>query len=279
VFALPGPREVRVSRRQPKNDAQWIGRLAAIGATTVVVVFLVLEVPMIWSGFAADPAAIGGDFHLYVDRTRSFLAGDGFYLPRQLAGPYFWAVGDAFYPPTAILLFAPFLVLPAVFWWAIPVAIVVGVIAWHRPALWSWPLLVACIAWPFTVSSFLFGNPAIWIAALVALGTVLPVAGPFVLLKPSLAPFALAPLALAGTRSRGWWIGSAVLALVSVAFLPLWIEWIQVITDAHLPIDYSFHDMPICLIGIVAAMGGTWRPSIMRLRVRPVLAATGLSAP
>ena len=70
----------------------------------------------------------GLDYRIYMDRAADWLEGDGFYLARQLDGPYALLSGDALYPPISLLLFAPFTSLPAVLWWAIPIGIVSGIV-------------------------------------------------------------------------------------------------------------------------------------------------------
>src|SRR5690348_14313693 len=65
----------------------------------------------------------GADLRGYVEASRSWLAGDGFYLPRQLHGPYPIQLGDVLYPPTALYLFIPFLLLPYQLWWVLAVGL------------------------------------------------------------------------------------------------------------------------------------------------------------
>ncbi|MGH9034606.1 MAG: hypothetical protein ACRD0O_02495 [Acidimicrobiia bacterium] len=71
----------------------------------------------------------GGDLGGYVAGARRFLDTGSPYLPEQVAGP--WQLGpySFVHPPAALALFVPFVVLPAVLWWAIPIAVT----AW---ALW-----------------------------------------------------------------------------------------------------------------------------------------------
>ena len=64
----------------------------------------------------------GVDFLLYRDAAARWLAGGPYFEPYQLAGPYPITAGDVLYPPVALWLFVPFTVLPAVLWWAIPIA-------------------------------------------------------------------------------------------------------------------------------------------------------------
>jgi len=117
----------------------------------------------------------------------------------------------------------PFLVLPTFVWYVVP-PLVIGWVIWHhRPAPWSWPLLALCLAWPFTVNTVLYGNPTPWIAMCVALGTVYGWPAVGVLLKPSLAPFALV-----GVRRPSWWIALTIGAALSLPLLPLWIQYLAV---------------------------------------------------
>ena len=109
-------------------------------------------------------------------------------------------------PPTALLLFIPFTVLPGFLWWAIPAA-AVGSMLWRlRPGPIAWPFLVLCVAWPPTVVKVAAGNPVIWAVAALALGTVWRWPSVFVLLKPSLIPFALfgSWTRAGGSRSACW---------------------------------------------------------------------------
>jgi hypothetical protein len=71
------------------------------------------------------------------------------------------------------------------------------------------------------------------------------------LLKPSLAPFALA-----GIKSRAWWVGLVVLGLASLPFLADTLLWPRVVLDASGGgILYSLSNVPLMLIPGVAWLG------------------------
>jgi len=53
-------------------------------------------------------------------------------------------------------------------------------------------------------------------------------AAPFVLLKPSLAPFALF-----GIRRRSWWLGAAVLAVLCLPFGAMWLDWLTTLRNSQ----------------------------------------------
>jgi len=89
--------------------------------------------------------------------------------------------------------------LPDLLWWGIPLVVVASVVVHHRPPLWAWPMIGLCVATFWSVEIIASGNPGLWIAMFVAIGTVWRPAFALVLLKQSLFLFALP-----GIRSRGW---------------------------------------------------------------------------
>jgi hypothetical protein len=187
----------------------------------------------------------GQDFAMYRDAAARWLSGGGFYLPHQLAGPYPVTMGDVLYPPTSLLLLAPFTVLPAILWWAVPLGLL-AVALWRlRPAPWAWPLMALCAGFFQTRNLVAAGNPDMWLAAALAWGV-----SPAVLLKPTLAP-----LALAGIRSRRWWVALAAVAVGSLAFLPMWADYLRVLAnaqDSRPALLHSLADVPFLLLPLVA---------------------------
>ena len=159
----------------------------------------------------------GVDFLLYRDAAARWLAGGSYFEPYQLAGPYPITAGDVLYPPVALWLFVPFTVLPAVLWWAVPI----GVTAWAvwrlRPEPAWWPLIALCVAWPTTLLKTWTGNPVIWSVTALSFGVIYWWPSVFVLIKPSLFPFALF-----GANRRSWWIALAVFVAMCLPFGAMW---------------------------------------------------------
>ena len=151
-------------------------RFALLALTAILVLFAAWEAILVVPEALSGPA-LGLDFHLYLERARSWLAGNGFYLERQLTGaPYEVGTGDALYPPSVLYLLVPATVLPAFIWWLIP-AMLTGYALWrHRPQLWGWTYITLAFCWPRTWQAILFGNPVIWVVAAVAAGTSLGLA-------------------------------------------------------------------------------------------------------
>jgi len=110
-------------------------------------------------------------------------------------------------------------VVAAILWWAIPVGITGWAIWRLRPRPESWPVLALCIAWPTTLLKTWTGNPVIWSMAAMALGVIYAWPSVWVLLKPSLAPFALF-----GASRRSWWVAAVVFVLACVPFGGLWAD-------------------------------------------------------
>ena len=200
------------------------------------------------------------DLSWYLDATRRFLDDGTWYRPRQLAGPYLIADGDVLYPPTVVWFFLPWLVLPPWLFVATPVVLTAWAIRRIRPAYWAWPLIAACLIWPGTWVKLGSGNPGIWLMAALALGTVYRWPAVFVILKPTVAPFAVI-----GIRSRGWWLAAAAIVLMTLPVARPAFEYPRVLLDAHGGgFYYSLWDLPMLLAPSFAWLGslGRRKPSV-----------------
>ena len=173
---------------------------------------------------------------------------------RQLSGPYeIQTQVDNLYPPHALYLFVPFLVLPD--------DPVVGHPAGrHRLRRLVVPAGSGCgRSWRSSCCSrrprpdplrqhrhvgrraFAGGVRWAWPSVLVTF-------------KPSLAFFAII-----GIRSRSWWIAAAVLAVVSLPFLSLWLDYPTVMSNSDAKFWYSFGNLPFFVLPIVAYLGSSRR--------------------
>jgi hypothetical protein len=213
---------------------------------------------LVWEQ-TASLGRVGADLDLYLGATREWLAGGSFYPAHQLAGPYVITDGDVLYPPSVTPLFLPFLILPAALFMLLPLGSVAWVVVRQRPAPWTWPVMAACLAFTPTMVKLVHFNPFAWSAAVVALGTVYGWPGVFVMLKPSLAPFALV-----GIRRRWWWVAAAGYGVVALLFAPMWPDYLSVLANSsnEAGLLYSLSDMPLLLVPLVVWLGRT-RPSPM----------------
>ncbi len=221
------------TRPEPPHRDADTGRVRLLRILTLTVMGLAILaiVTQLVIGFAYlnwGGTDWGGDLRGYLDATRSWLNGDGFYLPRQLQGPYPTELGDVLYPPTALYFLLPFTVLPPQLWWVLAIGLL-GYLVWAwRPRMWAVALMLVCLAFPNQAIVYFRGAPVIVITALVAAALRWKWPGALILLKPSILPFALI-----GIRTRGWWITAGLLVILTLPLLPLVPVWIQTVVDAR----------------------------------------------
>lgn len=251
-------------------DWQGLRRLLPwVAVAGILVVDVSFWATAIRSGFATP--YYGGDFDTYRDAAARWAAGGGFYHDYQLVGPYnMWSRGHdlapVMYPPPFLLVMLPFTVVPVALWWLIPIVGTALIVVSHRPSVPAWLIILGLVAYPSTYMMIATGNPAMWGMFAIALATRWPFFGPFVLLKPTLLPFALV-----GVSYRSWWLGLAVLVVVSLAFLPMWYDYALVLFGAQssgFP-PHGTNGYPTLLIPVVA-----WLASPARAGRSPARAPT-----
>lgn len=259
LFRSPGGEGGGAKERAP--EPRYLRTLFAV----ITLVILATQVPSLIDAFGRPNVnGYGGiDYRLYMDATARWLAGGPFYEPYQLAGPYTITAGDILYPPVALWLFVPFTFLPAVLWWLVPLGAIAVVVWALRPGPLAWPLIALCLVWPPTVVKLITGNPVIWSVAALALGCLFVWPSVFVLLKPSLFPFALF-----GANHRSWWVALGVFALLCLPFGAMWADWVTTVVNSRGGgIIYSIQEIPMMLLPLVA-----W---VWRKREEPLQVALG----
>jgi len=222
-------------------------RVALLTATGLLLAFTAFE---LWIAFTSHnwAAALDGDRQIYAEAAQRWMRGDGFYLPRQLAGPYWTEVGDVLYPPTTLYVFLPLSFVP-VLWYLIPIGVLLWLVSGWQPAMWAWPLMAASLAYPESLALIRSGNPDLWVLVAVAGGLRWGWPGALVLLKPSVLP-----VALVGIKTRGWWLGLGLLVLLTLPLLPMIQDWLHVVTDSRGfgGIGYSLDDIPLLTLPLWA---------------------------
>jgi len=239
--------------------------IVAIVASVVLLVAILGEIVEIATNLNRLAFPLDGDRILYANAARDWLAGRGFYESYQLAGQYDIRSGDILYPPPMLIVFAPLAALPdpigGFLYYAIPLGITAAAVVWLRPSIVGWPAILFCVWWPTTIVVIAGGNPGIWIMAFMALGCVWRPLSVLVFLKPTLAPFGFF-----GASRRSWWIALAGLAVVSLAFLPLWPDFVRASLNARGGggIFYSIGQAPMLLLPLAAWATSTRRSSARR---------------
>lgn len=206
---------------------------------------------------------LANDLNGYLTGARRFLEHGSPYLPEQLSGAWTLQPDSFIHPPVALLLFVPFLVLPAFAWWAIPLGLTAWAIFRMRPAAWAWPLMALCLLWPRTAGILIAGNTDMWVAAAVAAAVAwsLPTAV-LLVLKPSYLP-----LALIGITWRSSSIAAVAMAIACLAFGGQWFDYLTVLRGATLAPLYSLYNVPYVLIPLIASLART-RPAPHRAGIR-----------
>ena len=237
------------------RGVRWprVARVVSVGFVVAIVATNVAVWPQV-------VAQWGSDYGFYQGVASRWWETGQFYLTHQLTGPYEATSGiDTLYPPFALGLFAPFVWLPAVLWWTIPL----GILAWHvvtsRPAWWAWPLIAGILWLPRSESIVIWGNTGMWVAAFVALGLRFRWPAVLALVKPTFAP-----LALIGSRHWSWWLALGVLALVSLPMAADYLTALRNDTGGYFTPLYSLADYPFVLIGVVATASSSFGGSRTR---------------
>lgn len=226
-----------------------------IGLEAIWIVFVLVQ-QMLTNEF------FGLDYRWHVEAAQRLLSDGTPYWKWQIAGPYEIGNGAILYPPTAFLLFIPFIWLPAVLWWAVPSAILAAAMAVHRPPLWAWAVIGGLLGFERSLNVFVYGNPSMWVVAAIAAGTILWWPFTFVFAKPTFIP-----IALLGIGRRSWWIALIVLGVASVPFARVWLDWLAVVRNSNVSLLYNLPTLPLMLAPLVAWLTGVRRPrSLRRLR-------------
>ncbi len=215
-----------------------------------------------WGWTIGLRAYAGWDFGHYVDAARRWLETGSPYLGSEISGQFRFSDLTFIHPPIALYLFAPFVVLPAVLFWAIPIVGTAAVIALWRPAPWTWPLMAFLLNWPRFIGSVVVGNSDLWVVFFIALG--LRFGWPVLLLaiKPSIAPFALIDIAalirVDAVPVRRWReiaLAAILLVLAALPFGTLWFAWLSVIRNSPADPLYSIGAVPWLIVPAIAWFG------------------------
>jgi hypothetical protein len=213
-------------RTSPRLPSDAVIRPRHVAVRVVAGVLLLAFVYQLYVA-ATHPLGVlhhwGADSTIYLDAARRFIAGGSFYANWQFQPATDPALNGQYYPPIALLVFVPMSLLPAPAWWAVPVA-TIAYVAW-RQCRTDWQRVALLAAVTLSITPFVAGNGTLWVAAAMVAGNRWGWPAAFIILKPTLAPWALV-----GFRSREWWIVMVALLLLSLLMLPMWFEWLRVLS-------------------------------------------------
>lgn len=213
-----------------------------------------------WQGLGSNDLI---HYELAVDR---WLALGSPYDPREVAGAFDYGPTTFLHPPISLPFFLAFKVVPWPLFWIVPLLLFAGVSFSFRPAPWTWPLMALPLLLYPIGGMLISGNSDLWAWAFFAAGLRWGWPAALLAIKPSLATFMLI-----GAGSRSWWMAVGVLALASIPFGGLWIEWLHVVLNSPGSMLYSAGNVVMFAIPVIAQIGRTdspdrdWRPLGHRL--------------
>lgn len=216
---------------------------------------------------AVERGYVGIDLRTYIAISERFLETGSQFLPYQVVGPFVNQplvapeLIPSTYPPPAMALFVPFIWLPALLWWLLPLGILAWSLVTWRPDIHVWPVIAACLVWPETTTLVIVGNSTMWVVALCALGLRFGWPAALVVFKPSLAF-----VALAGVRTRSFWFVLGTVMVASLVLLPEWVRFFIAIRNGAVPLTYSFGSIPAVLIPVIAWLARADRPALVARR-------------
>jgi hypothetical protein len=109
-----------------------------------------------------------------------------------------------------------------------------------------------------------------WVGAAIAAGVRWGWPAVFATFKPSVAIFGAI-----GIQTRAWWIAAGALAIVSLPFIALWVDYPRVLVNSSAEIGYSIGDLPYLGLPIVAWLVSSRRGTTSPLDWTAALLARG----
>lgn len=238
-------------------------RPAMLGLAVALLLLAVVSTVAAYGVVTTDPRVrFGVDLDIMRELGRRWLTTGTMYLPYQLAGPYSidatpdaLASTPALYPPPVGPVFGIVHLVPfglmAVLWWTIPLAVIARSILSWRPRPWAWPLMAATLVHPMAAAQLMVGGTSLWIVAFTAAGLRYRWPAALILLKPTMAPFALV-----GIRDWRWWL--VVVGIAAITLLGPWADYIKVAQNASESghgLLYSLAAYPMTLLPVAAWIG------------------------
>jgi hypothetical protein len=243
---------------------RFIRRVVVSGSLAVVAIQVVLFV----GGWIADHDAIplGLDWLGYRAGFERLLATGTPYAPFELVGPFTPEHLDFIHPPNALVLFAPFAILPQpldyILWIAIPVAIF-GYLLRDLP-WWAWPAVALLSTTNSLQYPILNGNSSLFMTAIFGLGIRYGWVVGLLAMKPTLAPLAIVGL----RRSKRTLLVAGTLAVVPILVTLPWLaDYLTVARNMQgIPLTYSISNYSLIALAALPWLAGKLPGWLARLR-------------
>ena len=240
VRAIDGPPTTTPSSRRPFDRQRFVRRVVVAGSLAVVGIQVVLYVV----GWLANHVAIplGLDWLGYRAGFDRLLATGTPYAPFELAGAFTPEHLDFIHPPNALVLFAPFAILPQpldyILWIAIPIAIFCYLL--RGLPWWAWPAVALLSTTNSLQYPILNGNSSLFMTAIFGLGFRYGWVVGLLAMKPTLAPLAIAGSAGSGARHGRILVAAGLAVIPILVTLPWLADYITVARNMQgIPLTYS----------------------------------------
>jgi Glycosyltransferase family 87 len=238
----------------PFDRDRFLRRVVVVGSLAVVAIQVVLYVV----GWIANHEAIplGLDWLGYRAGFDRLLATGTPYAAFELAGPFTPEHLDFIHPPNALVLFAPFAILPQpldyILWIAIPIAIFCYLL--RDLPWWAWPFVALLSTTNSLQYPILNGNSSLFMTAIFGLGFRYGWVVGLLAMKPTLAPLAIVGF----RRSRRTVLVTAALAIVPILVtLPWFADYITVARNMQgIPLTYSISNYSLIALAALPWVAG-----------------------
>jgi len=248
------------SASAPFDRGRFLRRAVIAGSLAVVGVQVVLFV-VGWI-LNHDAIPLGLDWLGYRAGFERLLATGTPYAPFELAGPFTPEHLDFIHPPNALVLIAPFAILPHpldyILWIGIPIAIFCYLLR-HLP-WWAWPAVALLSTTNSLQYPILNGNSSLFMTAVFGLGIRFGWVVGLLAMKPTLAP-----LAIVGIHRP---IPAFILAVVPILLtLPLFPDYLTVTHNMQgIPLTYSVSNYSLIALAALPWLAEKLPGWVARLR-------------
>jgi hypothetical protein len=238
VRAIDGPPATTPSA--PFDRQRFVRRVVVAGSLAVVGIQVALYVV----GWLANHNAIplGLDWLGYRAGFDRLLATGTPYAPFELAGAFTPEHLDFIHPPNALVLIAPFAILPQPLDYILWIAIPIGIFCYLLRGLpwWAWPAVALLSTTNSLQYPILNGNSSLFMTAIFGLGFRYGWVVGLLAMKPTLAPLAIAGFGGFRRSPRTILIASALAGIPILVTLPWLGDYVTVARNMQgIPLTYS----------------------------------------
>jgi hypothetical protein len=258
VRSIDGPSTTTPrSTPAPFDRQRFLRRVVVAGSLAVVAIQVALYV-VGWIG-NHEAIPLGLDWLGYRAGFDRLLATGTPYAPFELAGAFTPEHLDFIHPPNALVLMAPFAILPQpldyILWIAIPIAIFCFLL--RGLPWWAWPAVALLSTTNSLQYPILNGNSSLFMTAIFGLGFRYGWVVGLLAMKPTLAPLAIAGLGGFRRSPRTLLIAGTIAVVPILVTLPWLADYITVARNMQgIPLTYSVSNYSLIALAALPWVAG-----------------------